>query len=121
MAIQLTINSTAIPLTDDGYKFRFSTVDKTDTTEAGTTVRQFARGGIVGLDVELTCENTLLSSLIGFSKLASVTVQYWNEVTNSLKTDWTAYLHDLTASLITEESTERLYKVAFALDDLSTA
>lgn len=120
MAIQLAINSTNIPLTSDGYKLRRSAVDTLNTTEAGTTVRQLARGGINGLDIEITCDNTLLSTLMGYEAAASVTVSYWNELTNTLKTDWVAYIHDLTATLITENATERLYKVAFAIDDLST-
>ena len=120
MTIQLTINNVSIPLTADAYKLRPSYVDTTNTTEAGTTVRQLVRGGINGLDIEITCDNYTLANLLAFQKLPSVSVDFWDEAINALKTGWTAYISKLDPDLITELPTERLYKVSFSLDDLST-
>jgi hypothetical protein len=121
MAIQLTINDVSIPLTADAYKLKRSYVDTTNTTEAGTTVRQLARGGINGLDIEITCDNYTLANLLALEALPSVSVNFWDEALNILRTGWTAYISDFSADLITELPTERLYKVSFALNDLSAA
>lgn len=119
MAIQLTINDVSIPLTADAYKLRRSSVDTLNTTEAGTTVRQLARGGINGLAIEITCDNYTLAALLALEALPSVSVDFWDEAINLLRTGWSAYISDLSADLITELPTERLYKVSFSINDLT--
>lgn len=122
MAIQLIIDGMEIPLTDDGsYNVKRGAVDNRNTTEAGTTVRQLIRSGVVQIDVKTTLADDELRALIIAQAAASVTVQYYDEEIDALSSDWTAFVDGLSYDLIVDVAGDyRLYNVSFSLVDLST-
>lgn len=117
--ITLTINDTEIPLTKGSYSEKRNSVDNKNTTEAGTTVRELIRSGIVSLSVSLNCDAETKALLDGFADEASVTVIYWSESSSALVTI-TAYLDGYSASLLYDLSDDRIYDVSFTIEELAS-
>lgn len=116
MAICLFLNNTEIPLTKGSYQESRDYVDNKNTTEAGSTVRELVRAGIISLSVSLICDSTTKQTLDGFADAASLTVKYWSDKTVALESI-SGYLDGYKADLITDSSA-RLYTVSFTVKEL---
>lgn len=116
MDICLTLNGTEIPLTRGSYSESREYIDNKNVTEAGSTVRELVRAGIISLSVSLTCDSETKQILDGFADEASLEIQYWSEKDATVKT-LDGYLDGYKADLITDSS-ERFYDVSFNVKEL---
>ena len=116
MDICLILNGTEIPLTKGSYSEKRGYVDNRNITEAGHTVREVVRTGIVTLSVSMVCDSEEKQTLDGFADEASLTVVYWSEKTGTLQS-MSGFMDGYSASLKVD-SDERFYDVSFEIVEL---
>lgn len=116
--IQLTLNGHTLELTDDKYTESFRAVDTINTSEAGTTLRAVVRAGVPTLSVSYKCIDSERAVLDYLNRQSSLTASRWSEEDSGLDLQWTCYMSDYSADLISEDSSHRYYKVSFKLNDL---
>lgn len=117
--ITLHLDNQELALTKDSYKETLGSVEHTNTTEAGTTIRTITRIGIYGLDVSYTGteeEKIILDAAVQQDYL---TVTVWDEIAGEEATH-RMYIppSSYSASLVVEDDDHRYYQLSFALEDL---
>lgn len=116
--IQLTLNGHTLELTSDKYTESFNAVDTINTSEAGTTLRAVVRAGVPSLSVAYKCIDSEKAALDYLNKQSSLTATRWSEDDSGADIQWTCYMSNYSADLISEDSSHRYYKVSFKLNDL---
>lgn len=116
--IELKLNETTLELTMGTYKESFKNIDKTQTSEGGTTLRSVTRTGIRTLDVAYTCDGTEKAKLDALARAESLTATLYSEEYHDTQT-WECYMEGYSSSLKVESSEDRFYKVSFKLLDLT--
>lgn len=118
-SIYLSLDGTELKLTSDSFKESFAAVDSLNTSEAGTTLRSVVRTGIPSLSVSYKCDDAEKKFLDAEVKKPYITAEKWDE-TASARKEWRCFMSNYSADLISENSSNRFYKVSFKLNDLST-
>ena len=116
MNYYLILNDTEIPLTRGSYAENREYVDNRNVTEAGSTVREIIRTGIVSLSVTLTCDSVTKQMLDYYADQSTLNVSYWSEKSGSLQVI-TGFLDGYRADLKIDTS-ERFYEVSFNVKEL---
>ena len=118
--IALYLNNVEIPLTAGSYTEKRTYIDNRMTSEAGTTLRVLVRGGIVGLEVKLTADETTKASLDGYADAGSLTVKYYSEK-SSAYVEFTGFIDGYSADLKVEDTTNthRWYDISFSVVNLN--
>ena len=80
----ISINSTSLPFP---HKWQESSniVENVNKTEAGTDQVEVVRVDKLTISCEFGCDNTLVATLKGFSKLNSLNVKYYDAETDAYK------------------------------------
>lgn len=115
----LYLNNVEIPLTAGTFTEKRTYIDNRMTSEAGTTLRVLVRGGIVGLEVKLTANETTKAALDGYADAGSLTVKYYSEK-SSAYVEFTGFIDGYTADLKVEDvmNTHRYYEISFSIVNL---
>lgn len=115
----LYLNNAEIPLTAGTFTEKRTYVDNRMTSEAGTTLRVLVRGGIVGLEVKLTANETTKAALDVYADAGSLTVKYYSEK-SSAYVEFTGFIDGYTADLKVEDTTNthRYYEISFSIVNL---
>lgn len=116
MDICLIFNNTEIPLTKGSYSEKREYVDNRNVTEAGHTVREVVRTGIVTLSVSLVCDSEEKQVLDGFADESALSVIYWSEKTGTLE-NINGFIDGYSANLKVDAD-ERFYDVSFEVREL---
>lgn len=113
----LVFNGENIPF-PDSYEVSLDTVEAASSgeTEAGTKQRDVIRTGVVTIDVEFSVTPTWLKKLTAYSKLDSITVQYFDTQTLALK-QTTMYIDGFAVKLKKDTSYKGLWEVSFSLKE----
>ena len=114
----LVFNGNNLPL-PDSYSVDLTDV-KADTggeTEAGTTQRDVVRSGVATISVSFSVSPNWLKKLTAYSKMAKITVRYFDTETLELK-ETEMYISGFKASLKKDTSYKGLWTVSFTLNEM---
>lgn len=112
------IGSTNIRLSDDSYGVKYSSVEYTQTTEAGTVRRDTVRVGFLSqLSISIKTDNTVKAVFDSAVKEDSLTLTIWDDLENS-STTWTCFISDYSASLIRDTSNSVFWELNCTFSDL---
>lgn len=102
----------------DSYDLDLTDVeaDTGGETEAGTTQRDVVRAGVVTIGVSLSVSAAWLKRLTAYSKLAKITVQYFDTEELALK-ETEMYITGYKAKLYKDTSYKGLWTVSFTLNE----
>lgn len=112
------IGNTNIRLSDDSYAVKYSSVEYTQTTEAGTVRRDTVRVGFLSqLSISIKTDNTVKAVFDSAVKEDSLTLTIWDDFENS-STTWTCFISDYSASLIRDTSNSVFWELNCTFSDL---
>ena len=113
-----SIDNTYIQLSDTSYTEKYSSVEYTQTTEAGTRRRDTVRTGFLDeLSVTLTTTGTIKKKFDDAAKADSVLVGLWSTYYNT-SIGWYCYVSDYSASLVRDTATETYWEISVTFKDL---
>lgn len=113
------INGTTIQLSDTTYTEKYSSVEYTQMTEAGTRRRDTVRAGYLEkLSVTLTTTGTVKTAFDTAAASDSVALTIWSDSANSSKT-WICYVSDYSANLVRDTSTDTYWEISITFTDLT--
>ena len=114
----LVFNGNNLPL-PDSYSVDLADVeaDTGGETEAGTTQRDVVRSGVVTISVSFSVSPNWLKKLTAYSKMAKITVQYFDTETLELK-ETEMYISGFKAALKKDTSYKGLWTVSFTLNEM---
>lgn len=113
-----SIDYTYIQLSDTSYTEKYSSVEYTQTTEAGTRRRDTVRTGFLDeLSVTLTTTGTIKKKFDDAAKADSVRVELWSTYYNT-SIGWYCYVSDYSANLVRDTATETYWEISVTFKDL---
>lgn len=113
-----SIDNTTIQLSDTSYTEKYSSIEYTQTTEAGTRRRDVVRAGFLDeLSVSLTTTGTIKKKFDDAAKADSVTVGLWSTFYNT-SIGWYCYVSDYSANLVRDTSTDTYWEISVTFKDL---
>ncbi len=119
--VYLEIENNVLPVEPSkGYEIYFSDYDRTDQTEAGTTVREVTRLNIPSISVVFQCDAEMLKEMRSYKNKPSVTVKYYDVTSASedqLSTD-SMYVTNYKEVMLADTNDGGIWKVTFDLEDL---
>ena len=117
--IYLQIENNILPVEPNkGYTLNLSDVDRKDTTEAGTTIREVTRVDIPSISVSFECNIKMLKEMRGYKTKPSVSVKYFDPLSiNELKED-IMYVDGYKETMLADTEDGGFWKVEFSLEDL---
>ena len=114
----LVFNGENLPMPQN-YDISLSSVvaDSSGETEAGTTQRDVVRSGIVNIAVSFQVTAVWLKKFSAYSKLAKITVRYFDTDDLSLKTT-EMYIDGYKATLYKDTAKKGFWNVSFTLKEM---
>ena len=115
------INGTTIQLSDTSYTEKYSSVEYTQLTEAGTRHRDTVRAGFLDeLSVALTTTGTIKKKFDDAAKADSITLGMWSTYYNT-SIGWYCYVSDYSANLVRDTPTETYWEIKITFTDLEAS
>ena len=113
----LKFNGENLPL-PVSYDVEYTDVeaDTSGDTEAGTRQRDVLRSGVVTIPVSFQVSPAWLKKLSAYSKLAKITVSYFDTAELDVK-ETQMYMEGFKSSLVKDTSFKGLWKVSFTLQE----
>ena len=113
----LVFNNENIPK-PASYSMDFTDIeaDSGGITEAGTTQRDVVREGVIEIKVSFNVSKRWLQKFSDYKKLSSITVQYLDTATMSMKTT-VMYIDGYSVKLAADTSYGSLWEVGFTLKE----
>lgn len=113
----LKFNGENLPL-PVSYDVEYTDVeaDTSGDTEAGTRQRDVLRSGVVTIPVSFQVSPAWLKKLSAYSKLAKITVSYFDTAELDVK-ETQMYMEGFKCSLVKDTSYKGLWKVSFTLQE----
>ncbi len=113
------IGETKVTLTDDSYSETYSSVEYTQTTEAGTTRRDTVRVGFLSeLSISLRTDDTVKGVFDDAVKEDSLTLTIWKEGATAT---WVCYMTDYKTNLIRDTTTTVFWELSCTFRDLEAS
>lgn len=114
-----SIDYVKIELSDTQYSEKYSSVEYTQTTEAGTRRRDTVRTGFLDeLSVTLTTTGTVKKKFDDAAKADSITLGMWSTFYNT-SIGWDCYVSDYSANLVRDTSTDTYWEISVTFKDLT--
>lgn len=114
-----SIDNVKIELSDTQYSEKYSSVEYTQLTEAGTRRRDTVRAGFLNqLSVTLTTTGTVKKTFDVAAASDSVRVGLWNTFYNT-SIGWDCYVSDYSANLVRDTSTDTYWEINITFTDLT--
>lgn len=115
------INGTTIQLSDTSYTEKYSSVEYTQLTEAGTRHRDAIRVGYLEeLSVTLTTTGTVKTTFDYAAASDSVTLTIWSDGYNTNIT-WTCYVSSYSADLVRDTTNNTYWEIKITFTDLEAS
>lgn len=118
----LIFDGETVPVNTDSYSVEYSDVlsEGSGTTEAGTTIRDIAREGVVSITASFNVTVKWLKKLRAYKKKDSISVDYFDPETGEMD-NREMYIDSFKAALSHDTSYKSLWTVSFNLEDISDA
>ena len=77
-SMKLYFNNEEIALLKGSYKLNYTDVESLNKSEAGTTIREMIREGVLKISVQTYADDTWVQKFRAYKALDSVTVKYYD-------------------------------------------
>lgn len=115
------IGSTVVSLNDDEYTEKFSSVEFTKQTEAGTTHRDTVRVGFLSeLGIKITTTGTVKAVFDSAVKEDSLTLTLYSTAEAKAVT-WTCFISSYSASLVRDTKDTTYWTIQATFSDLEAS